>query len=438
MPKVSIIVRTKNEERWIGHCLSMIYQQDFKDFEVVLVDNNSTDHTLKIAKRYPVDKFVNIDKFLPGLALNMGIRVSSGEFIVCLSAHCVPKHKNWISTLLKNFENDEKLAGVYGRQLPLSFTDDADKRDLLIVFGQDRRVQYKDYFFHNANSMLRRDIWEKFPFDEVVTNIEDRVWGKQVTESGYHIVYDPDASVFHHHGLHQGNKPKRIRGVVSIIEKLDSDVVFELPESWLPQNTNVSAIIPIQGKIEKGSRAYELLEKTINDLKKSQYLKSIYVLSSEPELIKQFNVKHIGRNEILDIEALGLDDVLKESLKIIEARGDYPDSLMYVNYDYIERPDGLFDALIKDAQYKGYDTVFSGYLDYGHFWLKNADEEYKQTDPSLKGRSERDPVYRALYGQGCMTTSALIREGKFVGGKIGILPIENFKYTQRLRDISLT
>ena len=47
MNKISIIVRTKNEERWIGHCLKAIYEQDYPSFEVILVDNNSTDNTKK-------------------------------------------------------------------------------------------------------------------------------------------------------------------------------------------------------------------------------------------------------------------------------------------------------------------------------------------------------------------------------------------------------
>ena len=150
MPEVSIIIRTKNEERWISHCLSMVFNQDFKDFEVILVDNASTDYTVEVAKRYPLARVVNIDKFLPGLALNEGIRASSGRIIVCLSGHCVPKATDWLSTLLANFTNDPALAGVYGRQLPVSFTDPIDKRDMLIVFGQDRRVQVKDYFFHKS------------------------------------------------------------------------------------------------------------------------------------------------------------------------------------------------------------------------------------------------------------------------------------------------
>ena len=49
--KASIIIRTKNEERWIGHCLSTIALQSIKDYEIILVDNNSDDNSLKIAEK---------------------------------------------------------------------------------------------------------------------------------------------------------------------------------------------------------------------------------------------------------------------------------------------------------------------------------------------------------------------------------------------------
>jgi len=57
MSKVSIIIRTKNEEEWISHCLDMVYRQSFTDFEVILVDNESTDHTVEIARRYPLSHY---------------------------------------------------------------------------------------------------------------------------------------------------------------------------------------------------------------------------------------------------------------------------------------------------------------------------------------------------------------------------------------------
>jgi rhamnosyltransferase len=434
MSEISIIIRTKNEEKWIGHCLAMIEKQTFVDFEVILVDNGSTDHTVEVAKRYNLAKIIHIEKFRPGNAINEGIRASTGKYIVCVSAHCIPKNPDWLSKLRHNFDIEKNIAGVYGRQLPVSFTDPVDKRDLLIVFGQDRRLQVKDYFFHNANSMFRRDVWLEYPFDEDVTNIEDRVWGKTIIEAGYQIAYDPDAAVFHHHGLHQGNTPKRVKGVVSIIEQVDKDVLNELPDSLHPENVHISAVLPVQGDIVAGSIEEKLLEEVVNQLKTAKYVDTIYLVSNSQDLAHKLDVNLVERKKLSDVDSVGIDELMCQSLHAIESTSIFPESLLYVNYEYPFRPEDLFDNLILDAQFKGYDTVFAGLVDYGHYWFR-TDDDFKQTDASLKSRTEREPVFRALYGLGCVSSSELIRSGNIVGGKIGILPIEDQKNASRIKNL---
>ena len=129
---VSIIIRTKNEERWISSCLKSVFKQDYKNFEVIIVYNESTDRTIIKANEFPV-KIVKIKDFFPGKAINDGIRASSGDFIVCLSGHCIPVDNQWLGNFIKDLEL-KNVAGVYGKQEPLSFTSDLDKRDLLTVF----------------------------------------------------------------------------------------------------------------------------------------------------------------------------------------------------------------------------------------------------------------------------------------------------------------
>ena len=88
-PLVSIIIRTKNEEKWISACLKSVFRQQYKNIEVIIVDNESTDRTVAKAQEFPI-KLVTIKDFFPGKAINDGIRASSGEYIVCLSGHCIP------------------------------------------------------------------------------------------------------------------------------------------------------------------------------------------------------------------------------------------------------------------------------------------------------------------------------------------------------------
>ena len=143
--KCSIIIRTKNEERWVVPCLKAVYAQTYKNFEVVIVDNESSDKTVEKTKIFKGIKYVNIKDYLPGKSLNAGIQASSGDYIVCLSAHCIPVNNLWLEGLVTMLEEDDNYAGVYGRQEPMSFSSPGDKRDLLLVFGLDKKIDYSFY-----------------------------------------------------------------------------------------------------------------------------------------------------------------------------------------------------------------------------------------------------------------------------------------------------
>ena len=435
--KVSIIVRTYNEERWIGHCLGAIFSQDFDNFEVILVDNNSTDHTVEVAKRYPIATVVTIDKFFPGKALNDGIRASIGNYIVCISAHCIPKDKQWLQNLYNNFDKNEKLAGVYGRQLPLSYTSDADKRDLLIAFGQDKKVQVKDYFFHNANSMLSRAIWDEFPFEEEVTNIEDRIWGKLVIEAGYEIIYEPSAPVYHYHGLHQhGNSSERAKGIATILDKLDADSIGELPESLMPENIGVASILLVNEKIDENSMEFKLLLNVVEELKLVSHINEIYIVVHDENIATLSGVQWIDRNQsIFNADDINVEKLLSLSLKEIESRGVFPGVILYVNHHYPFRPENLFDELISELQYTGLSSVFPCFIDYGHYWRKNKKSGFSQINSSMDSRIDREPTMRALYGLGCATSSSEIRKGSITGDNVGIVSIDNYQFTLNLREI---
>jgi glycosyltransferase involved in cell wall biosynthesis len=82
--KVSIIVRTRNEVQWISRCLNEIYNQKYKNFEVILVDHQSTDKTISLVKKnFPLVRIIkyNSKVFYPGMALNLGIKFSKGSLM---------------------------------------------------------------------------------------------------------------------------------------------------------------------------------------------------------------------------------------------------------------------------------------------------------------------------------------------------------------------
>ncbi|MDA9801500.1 glycosyltransferase [Candidatus Pseudothioglobus singularis] len=437
MPKISIIIRTKDEERWIGHCLKSIFSQKVNALiEVIIVDNLSKDKTVEIASRYAVQKIISVTKYLPGKAINDGIRSSSGDYIVCISAHCIPYNDKWLETMYQNLRNNKGVAGVYGRQIPLAYTSDSDKRDLLISFGKDKRIQIKDYFFHNANSMLSRDIWEKFPFDEEATNIEDRIWAKRVINSGFKIIYEPDASVYHYHGLHQhGNSSIRAKGIATILDNLDNDSIGDLPNSLKPENIPVAAVLLVNEKFEKNSMEFKLLKRATEKLKNSLYVDAIYVASYDENFAIHAGSNWIDRNQpIFNSNNINVEKLLKLSLLEIEFSDFFPEVILYVNHHYPFRPDNLFNDLITELQYKGLSSVFPSFADYGHYWKKNKTGDFLQIDSSMDSRTEREPFMRALYGLGCASSSVEIRKGNITGNNVGILSIDDFKFTLNARE----
>ena len=217
-PKVSIVIRTKNEEAWIGSCLQAVSLQDYQCFETILVDNGSVDKTVAIANSFGC-RIVHYTEstFNYSRALNLGIKEARGDLIAILSGHCVPENELWLTALSMHFRDPRTIA-VYGRQKPLPDTTPGDKRDLWITFGLDRKFQKRDFFFHNANSMIRRQSWKELPFNENIHGVEDQDWARKVLREPHQIVYEPLATVFHHHGIHHDRNLERAARVVKVTE----------------------------------------------------------------------------------------------------------------------------------------------------------------------------------------------------------------------------
>jgi glycosyltransferase involved in cell wall biosynthesis len=215
--RVSVVVRTFNESAFIKQVLQQIRNQSDVEVEIILVDNKSDDETISLADLY-VDRVLSIEEFRPGAALNLGIKSAKYENIAIISGHCIPIGQLWLSTLVAPLA-DSKIAGVYGRQIPTNASSAYDKRDLWTTFGIESRFQTKDPFFHNANSALTKLTWDGFPFDEVATNVEDRIWAKQLLESGRVLKYEADAIVDHWHGINHGGDLKRAENVVRVLNQ---------------------------------------------------------------------------------------------------------------------------------------------------------------------------------------------------------------------------
>lgn len=200
MPQVSIIIRAYNEEKHLPGLFDGLDQQSYRDFETVVVDSGSYDLTREIARRR-AGRLVTIKSydFTFGHSLNEGIQNSAGKLIAIVSAHTLPANRDWLQNLVNSF-SDENVAMVYGRQMGWATSKSSECWDFERTFGGERKIlEPPNFFANNANSAVRRDLWEQHSFDTSLPGLEDIEWAKYWMERGYKVVYEPSACVHHIH-----------------------------------------------------------------------------------------------------------------------------------------------------------------------------------------------------------------------------------------------
>lgn len=199
MPSVSVIIRARNEDRYLGHLLERIREQNGPSAEIVVVDSGSTDRTIDIAER-GADQLVHIapGEFTFGRSLNYGCAAASGEIFAIASAHTYPSSNNWLLNLTAPFE-DPKVAMVYGRQLPHETTRVGEARDFAVTYPAQSRVLIDEPFGNNANSAVRASLWREHHFDEALTGLEDIEWARWAQRREYTVWYAANAAIVHIH-----------------------------------------------------------------------------------------------------------------------------------------------------------------------------------------------------------------------------------------------
>lgn len=200
-PATSWVIRTKNEEKWFGQVLKTLFMQSRLDFEVIIVDSGSKDDTLQIAKDFPIRKIINAPgkDFNYSYALNLGIKESWGKYIGIISGHSLPVSRTWYQDAMENFA-DPKIAAVTGHYTALP---DGSLDEKLGNLHFDLKRLEKEFYckrMTNTNTIIRKDLWKKYPFDERLEECEDYDWACEMIARGWNIVKDPKFNVYHSHG----------------------------------------------------------------------------------------------------------------------------------------------------------------------------------------------------------------------------------------------
>ena len=198
--KISIIIRNRNESDYIGFAIQSCIDY-FVQPEIIIVDNNSTDDSLKVANLFidRVDiKVVKIDSYTPGKSINLGVQHATNDIVLVLSAHSqiTEMDINKVKQILKNHET------VMGQQNPIYKGKKIRKRYIWSHFGDEPCVNmYSEIedrpFLHNAFCFYKRETLVKYPMPEAYPGKEDRYWAAALIKKGYSYWYTPELKCNH-------------------------------------------------------------------------------------------------------------------------------------------------------------------------------------------------------------------------------------------------
>lgn len=230
---VSIIIPVLNAERFISDCLSHILKLDpgQVDYEVLVVDNGSTDKTLQLVKTFPV-KFIVEPKVTISRLRNIGAQRTSGSILAFLDADClVPP--TWIINCLQIFKDSSIGATGCWYQLPPNPTFTERTWDIVTKL---RREKIGDIdWVPSGDLIVRRNVFEQINgFDENLITSEDVDICRRIRSAGYQIYSHPKIAV-----IHLGNpkniahliKKEKWRGIGVLQNQLRASTKFNLDKA---------------------------------------------------------------------------------------------------------------------------------------------------------------------------------------------------------------
>jgi len=176
VPVVSVVIPAHNEETWLPKCLAAFRDQvDAPNFELIVVDNASTDQTAVIARRFGA---IVVSESRPGVsfAREAGFRVSRGRIIATSDADSIVP-RDWVASIVRYFDRHPEIVGL-GGPVAYDFSEPQLKkiinRAIPVLHEIDRQIHYGKVHFVGANFAVLRSAYLKIGgFSTGLTRGED-------------------------------------------------------------------------------------------------------------------------------------------------------------------------------------------------------------------------------------------------------------------------
>lgn len=202
--RASVVIPAYNAEKLLPECLKSLVDQTIprQEYEIVVVDDGSTDGTARVAASFPGVRVVSQKNQGPAAARNLGAKEARAEIVLFTDSDCVPQ-RDWVERMLEPFDADPKLAGDKGRyltrqkELAARFVQ-AEYQDKYRLLEKHREIDFIDTY----SAGFRRETFLRYGGYDTnfpVACAEDVELSFRMSNGGERMVYVPGAVVYHHH-----------------------------------------------------------------------------------------------------------------------------------------------------------------------------------------------------------------------------------------------
>ncbi len=200
-PRISVVMPVYNSERLLGECLAALNASTFRDFEVVVVDDSSTDRSREIAAAHGARVVPSGGRLGPGRARNKGVEHARGAIVFFIDSDVVVR-PDTLARLAAAFDRDPGVAGLMAVQSPtMRFRNLCSVyKNLWMYYTYVRRAGQDVPLFYTTAAAIRRDAFVAsggFDVNYVDPNIEDTDYGQKLASQGFRIQILPDLEVEH-------------------------------------------------------------------------------------------------------------------------------------------------------------------------------------------------------------------------------------------------
>ncbi|HEX6202961.1 MAG TPA: glycosyltransferase family 2 protein [Thermoanaerobaculia bacterium] len=203
-PAASVVVITRNRRASLARTLAGIARLDHPSFEVIVVDNASTDGTREVVREAGVRYVFSAARNGISRTRQIGVEAARGEIVAMCDDDCVPE-PDWLRRMIDRFAGDERLALVGGRVINVGFPGRRQFKGTSRLVGPNGLMEFVEdpadaEFFGNLNLALRRRAVEEVggydPF--LKAGREELDLAATLRRSGWRTGYEPAAVVTHH------------------------------------------------------------------------------------------------------------------------------------------------------------------------------------------------------------------------------------------------